>query len=115
MGSYSVPAGHIGAHAKTLVPSTVDTVTFLLGTVGTPGWGSVPKAVEVLTDGASDVYVTTDGTAPTVGGTNCFRIPAMAGGVVVDVVSDDRLSAPAAVVVKLISAGVATYSVSRAR
>jgi hypothetical protein len=91
--------------------ATVDTVTFALGTSGTPGWGGVPKRVEILSDGAADIYVTVDGSTPTVAGTNCWRIPAVPGSTILDVrdaIPDD------AVVVKLISAGTPTYSVSRA-
>ncbi len=111
MASYTVPSGHIGAHAKTLVVSTVDTVTFALGSTSTPGWGKLPKQVEILTDGAADIYVTVDGSAPTVAGTHCYRIPAFAGSTVIGVSDTNSLDA---VVVKLISAGTPVYSVSRA-
>ncbi len=111
MASYTVPNGHVGAHEKTMVASTVDTVTFQLGSVGTPGWANVPKQVEILTDGADDIYVTVDGSAPTVTGTQCWRVPAFPGATVTDV----RDSNPTPVdVVKLISAGTPLYSVSRA-
>lgn len=111
VGSYTVANGEIGAHAKTLVAGTVDTVTFELGAQGTPGWARVPKRIEVLTDGADDIYVTVDGSTPTVGGANCWRVPAAAGATVIDVSDDDPEDA---VVVKLISAGTPEYSVSRA-
>lgn len=111
MASYTVPAGHVGAHDKTLVASTVDTITFEVGSTSQPGWGKLPQRVEVLTDGSYDIYLTLDGTAPTVGGTHCWRIPALAGATVVDV----RDSNPSdAVVIKMISAGTPRYSVSRA-
>lgn len=111
MASHTVPNGHIGAHAKTLTAAAVDTVTFQLGNPDTPGWAKVPKRVEVLTDGVDDIYVTVDGSAPTVGGTHCWRVPALPGASVIDVSDDDPLDA---VVVKLISAGTPEYSVSRA-
>lgn len=111
MASYTVPAGHVGVHAKTLVASAVDTVTFVLGSTSSPGWGRMPKMVEVLTDGAADIYVTVNGATPTVAGTDCYRVPAAAGSTVIDVNAADA-SAP--VVVKLISAGTPAYSVSRA-
>lgn len=111
MASYTVPAGHIGAHEKTLVGSVVDTVTFVVGDPGTPGWGRMPKSVEVLSDGTSDVYFTVNGSTPTVGGTNCYRAPGYPGATVVDVRDSDVTDA---VVVKLISSGTPTYSVSRA-
>lgn len=111
MATYSIPNGHVGAHAKTLVASTVDTVTFVLGSTGTPGWARMPKAVEVLTDGAADIYITVDGSTPTVAGTNCWRVPASLGSVVIDVRDADPNDP---VVVKLISVGAPVYSVSRA-
>lgn len=111
MGSYTVPNGHVGVHEKSLVAATVDTVTFQLGSVGTTGWARVPKQIEVLTDGADDIYVTVDGSAPTVAGTHCWRVPAVAGASVIDVHDTNPVDE---VVVKLISAGTPIYSVSRA-
>ncbi len=111
MANYAVPNGHVGVHEKTMVASTVDTVTFQLGSAGTPGWADLPKQVEILTDGAEDIYITVDGSVPTVTGTHCWRVPAAAGATVVDV----RDSNPTdEVVVKLISSGTPVYSVSRA-
>lgn len=111
MANYTVPNGHIGAHAKTLVASTVDTVTFALGSTGTPGWARMPKSVEIISDGAADIYVTVDGTVPAVAGTPCYRVPAFPGATVLDVRDSNPVDE---VVVKLISAGTPTYSVSRA-
>lgn len=111
MANYTVTVAQVGAHAKTLVASTVDTVTFTLGSVGTPGWARVPKRVQVITDGVDDIYLTVDGSAPTVAGANCYRVPAVAGTSVIDVTDTDPTDA---VVVKLISAGTPEYSVSRA-
>lgn len=111
MASYTVPNGHVGAHAKTLVATTVDTVTFALGSTGSPGWARMPKSVEILTDGAADIYVTVDGTTPTVAGTPCYRVPPFPGSTIIDVRDSDPNDA---VVVKLISSGTPTYSVSRA-
>ncbi len=111
MAEYAVPSGHIGAHAKTLVGNVVDTVTFQTGSPSSPGWGRMPKQIEVLSDGADDIYVTTNGSTPTIGGTHCYRIPPLPGASVIDVQDEDRLDA---VVVKLLSDGTPTYSVSRA-
>lgn len=110
MATYTVPNGHVGVHEKVMVATTVDTVTFELGSPSTTGWAQVPKDIEVLTSGDEDIYVTVDGSTPTVMGTHCWRIPAIAGSTVISV----RDSNPTdEVVVKLISAGTPTYSVSR--
>lgn len=98
MASYTVAAGLIAAHAKTLVAATVDTVDFAGNT----------SAVEVLSDGAAAIFFTTDGTTPTVNGGNCYVIPA--GGVSSVIVPDRDFDG----VVKLISSGTPTYSVTRA-
>lgn len=111
MTAYEVPSGHVGVHEKTLTASVVDTVTFDPGDPGAPGWGRLPRSVEVLSDGAADIYVTVDGSTPTVAGTNCYRLPASAGATVIDVRDSDATDA---VVVKLISSGTPVYSVSRA-
>ncbi len=108
MATYTVTNVQIGAHAKVLGAGVVDTVTFVQGGDHTvPGWNRLPKKVEVLSDAVADIYFTVDGTTPTVGGANCYRVPA--GALSVDV-------APIAgeVVVKLISSGAPTYSVSKA-
>lgn len=111
MADYEVPNGHVGVHEKTLAADVVDTVTFAVGDPGTPGWARVPNAVELITDGAADIYLTVDGSTPVVAGTRSWRMPAYPGSVVVDV-RDATPTDP--VVVKLISAGTPTYSVSRA-
>jgi hypothetical protein len=112
MTSYTVANGGIGAHAKVLSAGVVDTVTFQPGSPGTPGWARVPKKVEVLTDGLADIYVTVDGSTPTVAGVNCYRVPIGGTSSLTIPVSDSDPTD--AVVVKLISSGAPTYSVSRA-
>jgi hypothetical protein len=99
MASYTVASGQVGAHGKTLVASTVDTVTFT---------GEDPPDVTVISDGAAAVFYTVDGSTPTVNGANCYLLPA-------GVVSSDRRLIPTAApaVVKLISSGTPTYSVQR--
>jgi hypothetical protein len=111
VASYNVPAGHVGVYTKTLVADDVDTVTFQVGSTSTPGWGKMPKRVEVLSDGADVIYVTVNGSAPTVEGTHCYQLPAAAGSTILDVTDADPTDA---VLVKLISAGTPTYSVCRA-
>jgi hypothetical protein len=112
MATYTVASGQLAIHAKTLAANAVDTVTFTIGDPhGGAGWANVPKQVEILSDGAADIYVTVDGSAPTVGGQNCYRLPAFAGATVIDVEDADPQDA---VLVKMISAGTPEYSVSRA-
>ena len=112
VAEYTVPAGHIGAHEKTAVAGVVDTVTFEVGSTSAPGWaGRLPRQVEVLSDGAADLYVTVDGSTPAAAASNCYRVPAVAGATVIDVRDADATDE---VVVKLISSGTPVYSVSRA-
>lgn len=111
MASYPVASGDVGAHAKTLSAGVVDTVTFQIGSPGTPGWSAVPGAVEVLSDGLADIYVTVNGSTPTVAGANTYRISAAHQAVTISVADSNSQDD---VVVKLISAGAPTYSVSRA-
>lgn len=112
MAIYTVAMGKVGAHAKVLSAGVVDTVTFALGAdQGVAGWANVPRRIEIITDGLSDIYVTVDGSAPTVAGDGTYRVPALAGSTFIDV-EDSNSQDP--VVVKLISSGAPTYSVSRA-
>ena len=110
MGSYTVPAGSISAHDKTLVGSTVDTVTF----DGTGGgvFGGTPtgaaSTVEILSDGTAAIYFTTDGTVPTVSGANTYKLPLGT----VSALQVAPLDNNGTIVVKLISAGTPVYSVS---
>jgi hypothetical protein len=94
VASYTVALGERGVH-KTLVASTVDTVTF----------SKDCDRVEIVNrDGAAELYFTTDGTSPTVGGNNALVLPAAMGSYVTTAVGG--LS-----VVKLISSGTPAYSV----
>lgn len=95
MATYSVA---IAKH-PTLAANTVDQVTIT---------GGGQADVEVLNrDPAADIYFTTDGSVPTVGGDNCYVV--RAGQAL-------QRSVPiaAATVVKLISASAAPYSVTGA-
>lgn len=96
MADHPVPADKIAAHDFTLAASTVDTVTFV----------DNPSNVEVLTDGTAAIYVTTDGTVPTVSGNNTYIIPAFPCIRVV------RHWNPASAV-QLISSGTPKVSVTR--
>jgi hypothetical protein len=97
VASYTVAADLHGAYAKTLVASTVDTVTFT---------DDIDR-VEITSNGAAAVYVTVDGTTPTVAGAGTFELPAGAASV-------REIAVPTAggTVVKLISAGTPVYSVA---
>jgi hypothetical protein len=82
----------------TLVANTVTTVTL----------DNDYREIEVINvDGASTIYVTVDGTVPTVGGNDTFVLPAAISSRVI--VSRDG-SNPT--VVKLISTGTPSFSVS---
>jgi hypothetical protein len=97
VASYTVAADLHGAYAKTLVANTVDTVTFT---------DDIDR-VEITSNGAAAVYVTVDGTTPTVAGAGTFELPAGAASV-------REIAVPTAggTVVKLISAGTPVYSVA---
>jgi hypothetical protein len=87
------------AYHGTLVAATVDTVTL----------SRVYGRVQVLNrGGASEIYWTTNGSNPTVGGDDCFVVASVVGA------SDTRANSQAqsnTCVVKLISSGTPTYSV----
>ncbi len=57
-------------------------------------------------DGAAEMWFTVDGSTPTVGGTNCFLLPATVGWAIVGVATRGGT------VVKLISTGTPAYGVS---
>lgn len=97
MASFELAAGVRGAYAKTLTANTVDTVSFLQD-VG---------SIEVYGSGTSAIYFTVNGSTPTVAGGITYELPA--GGPSVRTVSAPGGDLP---VVKLISAGTPTYSVT---
>ena len=94
MASYTT--GDVGVYANTLVANTVDTVMFTTDAL----------AVEVYSNGSAAIYVTVDGSTPTVGGGSTWELPAL------QCVRTIRLTGPGIPVVKLISAGTPIYSVS---
>lgn len=94
MAIYSVTAGMIGVHDKTLVASTVDAVNF----------ADDPHIVEIISDGTAAIYVTIDGSEPTVGGANTHVLPALPCSRTLMHTGDSRP-------LKLISSGSPTYSV----
>lgn len=100
MGSYAVAATENGAYAKALAAATVDTVTFAADL----------QSIEVISDGTSPIYLVIGSApaAPTVAGNHTWIVPAGAAPVI------RRFPVPTDVgtVVRLISAGTPTYSVS---
>lgn len=99
MAEYEVPRDHVGVHEKRLAADEVDVVRFERSL----------SEVEILTDGSANIYVTVGGGAdPTVGGGDCWRVPPYAGSIIVQ-----ARHVGVRTVVKLISAGTPTYSVSR--
>lgn len=98
MAAYSVSAAQVGAHAKTLVANTVDTVTF----------ADDVARIEVVSDGAAELYFTVDKPAPAVGDPAAFYMPAVPG------VREVEAPQGGETVVRLISAGTPKYSIARA-
>jgi hypothetical protein len=98
MATVELGEGAVGAHERTLVASTADTVEF----------EEDLKTVEIVNvDGAAAIYFTVDGSAPTVGGEGCGYLPATPCARVV------TSRSPAKTIVRLISTGTPKYSVAR--
>ena len=66
MATYNLTATDLGAYDKTLAASTVDTVTWT---------GTTVEWVRVLNEGGVGIYVTMDGTNPTVSGAATIKVP----------------------------------------
>lgn len=96
MAAYTVAEKKIAKHNIVMVANVEDNVMFFEN----------PTEVEIVSDGAAKIYVTTDGTAATVAGDNTYIIPAIAG------VRTIRHWDPTAAV-RLISPGTPTVSVTR--
>jgi hypothetical protein len=99
MTDYTVGAGLIAAHDKTLVANTTDTVTFV----------DDCDRIEVLSDGTAALYFTVDGSTAIVSGAHCYKLPA--GSASAAVVNPLNPAGPA---VSLISSGTPSYSVTKA-
>lgn len=104
--STTLTSGQRAAHGIALGAAAVDTVTF-------PRW--VPE-VEITSHSTSAIYFTVDGSTPTVGGAGTHVLPP---AVSTRTVKTPRVDSPSTqargvTVVKLISAGTPTYSVSEA-
>jgi hypothetical protein len=95
----TVAAGKIGTYEQQLTANTILDVDF----------GDDVDTIEVVnSSGTSSVFFTVDGSAPTVGGQNCYYLPAAIGS--------KEVHPPTAggTVVKLISSGTPTVSVAKA-
>lgn len=89
----------------TLAASTTDTVTL------TGAWRQV---MVTNRSGSAEIYVTVDGTTPTVGGNSTYVLPAAVGSRVFTISAtplNPRGNATASSVTTLISSGTPTYSV----
>jgi hypothetical protein len=95
VASYTVASGLIACHDKVLTASTVDTVDFAEDT----------EYVEIVSSGDAKIYVSADGSTPTVSGGNTYVVPAVACARTFRHWKPDG-------VVKLISSGTPTYSVT---
>lgn len=93
MAIHNVAAGAVGTYNHTLSAGVVDSV----------GFATDPNVIEVISDGAAAIYVTVDGSAPTVGGANTYVLPALPCSRKIRHVGNQA--------VKLISAGTPVYGV----
>lgn len=98
MASYTVAEDAIGTAVFTMAANTVDTVTFA---------DDLTNLGVINVDGVAEVFYTMDGSTPTVGGANCYYLPAAAA-------VDTRCPRTSGgTVVKLISAGTPKIRVQR--
>lgn len=103
MTAYSIAAGKLAAHAKSLAANTEDIVSF----AGNARTGSYRNVDILVHSGTAPVYFTTDGSTATVAGDNCYVVlPGNAAQV--------SPSLAGAGAIHLISAAAAVYSVSEA-
>ncbi len=104
MAEFEVKDGDISVHDKTFTANTVDSIAF-----NTPLKDA--EVIRIISDGAAKIYGTLDGSTPTIGGAKTFIIPAVPS-VLEEQIGSRFSSAPT--VVKLISQGTPTYSITRA-
>lgn len=103
MAVYTLNRGETAAQDKVLGANVADAVNFPQET----------RFVEVITDGTADVFVTTDGSVPTIDGAHTLKIPATAlpfSGATARPTSSRRLELDGTQV-QLISTGAVKYSV----
>lgn len=93
----TVPAGQIGAYGLTLTASQVTEVDFV----------DDVDVIEIITDGTAALYATVNGSVPTVGGGNCYYLPAVAGS------KEIHPPTSGGTAIKLISSGTPTVGVAK--
>lgn len=94
MAHYEIPKDMVAVHDKMLVPGVIDVIRF----------GGDRQTVEVLSDGAAAIYVSTNGVEPTVSGPHTYVLPASP--------SKRTLSHRGNESLMLISPGSPTYSIT---
>lgn len=94
MAQHEISKGMVAVHDKTLTPGVIDVIRF----------GGDRQTVEVLSDGAAAIYVTTNGVEPTISGPHTYVLPASP--------SKRTLSHRGNEPLMLISPGSPTYSVT---
>lgn len=100
MGNFAIEAGEIGCYEKTLVPDAIDKVVVTDA--------DLPTSLECMTDGSARIYVTTDGSDPTIGGKHCFVLPAVRCVRMIPIPN----AAKGNVIVKLLSEGAPEYDIA---
>lgn len=99
---YTVDVGERGAYGNTLTAGTTDVVTFTR---------DLARVRVINIDGADAIYITLDGTDPTVGDPATYELPGFAGAVL-ELPVPQQSTSHVDLVVKLKSAGTPKYSCS---
>jgi hypothetical protein len=100
VGKFAIEDGEIGCYEKTLVPNGIDQVTITDA--------ELPTSLEFMTDGSARIYVTTDGSDPTIAGKHCYVLPAVRCVRMIPIPN----AAKGNVVVKLLSEGAPEYDIA---
>lgn len=96
----NIDASGARTYHGTLVANQVDTITL-----------QNFRAVEVLNRGSDDIFVTADGSVPSINGAGTDIVPAGTSAIVRNPTPSDSFgSPPGALILKMISAGSGRYS-----
>jgi hypothetical protein len=95
--THDIPLDAIASHNVTLTPNVVESFRF----------PDNVAQLEILSDGASDIYFTVDGTTPTIGHPKSYRIQSVMGSTIM------TPTASGPTFVKMISEGTPNVSVGR--